>query len=60
MGLWIEYVWAWWAGAALTSFVVVMNLALGILDGGLVLWSVFLALFVASAVQGWRGRTSQR
>jgi hypothetical protein len=28
-GLWMEYLWAWWAGVALTSFVVLMDLALG-------------------------------
>lgn len=50
----MEYLWAWWAGVALTSFVVLMDLALGVHDGGLVLWSAFLAAFAASAVQGWR------
>jgi hypothetical protein len=60
IGLWIEYTWAWWAGLALTSIVVVMDLALGIHDGGLAVWSVLLALFVASAVQGWRHPTGER
>jgi uncharacterized membrane protein (DUF2068 family) len=59
VGLWIEYIWAWWAGLALTSFVVVLDLILGIHDGGLVLWSAFLVLFVISAAQGRRSQTSQ-
>jgi hypothetical protein len=59
-GIWIESVWAWWAGIVLTSIVVVMDLVLGIHDGGLVLWSVFLALFAVSAVQKRRLAKSVR
>jgi len=59
VGLWIEYVWAWWAGLALTSFVVVVDLILGIHDGGLALWSAFLVLFVISAAQGRRSQTAR-
>ncbi len=50
--LWIEFLWAWWAGLDLASVVVIADLVLGIHDGGLVVWSAFLALFAASAVQG--------
>jgi hypothetical protein len=60
VGLWIESISAWWAGLALTSFVVIVDLILGIHDGGLVLWSAFLVLFVISAAQGRRSQTSQR
>ncbi len=59
VGLGIEYIWAWWAGLALTSFVVIVDLILGIHNGGLVLWSAFLVLFVISAAQGRRSQTSQ-
>lgn len=59
IGLWIESIRAWWAGLALTSFVVIVDLILGIHDGGLVLWSAFLALFAISAAQGRGSQTSQ-
>jgi hypothetical protein len=58
VGLWIELPWAWWAGLALTSLVVVVDVVRGVLDGGLVVWAVFLLLFAASAVQGMRGRST--
>jgi len=57
VGLWVEYIWAWWAGLALTSVVVIVDLVRGALDGGFVVWTVFLMLFAASAVQGLRGST---
>ncbi len=57
VGLWLEYIWAWWAGLALTSVVVTVDLARGVFDGGLVVWTIFLMLFAASAAQGLRGRT---
>jgi hypothetical protein len=53
-GLWMEYLWAWQAGLSLTSFVVMMDVFLGIHDGGLVVWLAFLAMFAASAIQDWR------
>ena len=57
VGLWIEYIWAWWAGFALTSVVVIADLVRGVFDRGLVVWAVFLMLFAASAAQGLRSRT---
>ncbi len=54
VGLWIEHVWAWWAGLALTSIVVVADLIRGTYDGGLVEWSAFLVLFGVSLAQGRR------
>jgi hypothetical protein len=59
IGLWAESIWAWWAGFALTSVVVVVDLVRGIFDGGLLAWAVFLMLFAASAAQGVRGRSGQ-
>jgi hypothetical protein len=58
-GLWMEYVWAWWIGLALTSIVVVVDLIRGTRDGGLVEWSVFLVLFALSFAQGLRDRATQ-
>ncbi len=58
VGLWVEYIWAWWVGLVLTSVVVIVDLVRGVLDGGLVEWGAFLVLFAASAVQGLGGPAS--
>jgi hypothetical protein len=55
VGLWAEYLWAWWVGLATTLFTVVMDLLLDLPDGGWVLWSAFLIAFVISGVQGRAG-----
>jgi hypothetical protein len=60
IGLLIERVWAWWAGAAIAAFTVVMSLALGSPDTGWVLWVVFLVLFGVTGAQGRRDRHVQR
>jgi hypothetical protein len=55
VGLWMEYLWAWWVGLATTLFTVVMDLFLHLPDGGWVLWSGFLIAFLISGVRGeWR------
>jgi hypothetical protein len=54
-GIGLEGLWAWWAGIVTTTFTVVMELVLRAPDGGWVVWSLFLAAFVISAVQGTRG-----
>ncbi len=54
ISLWAEYLWAWWAGVAITSFTVVLDLALKAPDRGWVLWSGFLVAFAISALQGRR------
>jgi len=51
-GLGFDYLWAWWVGLATTSFTVVMDLVLHVRDGGWVIWSGFLILFLLSGVQG--------
>ena len=51
-GLGFDYVWAWWVGFATTLFTVVMDLVLHAPDGGWVIWSGFLILFLISGVQG--------
>jgi hypothetical protein len=51
-GLGFDYVWAWWVGLATTLFTVVMDLVLHAPDGGWVIWSGFLILFLISGVQG--------
>jgi hypothetical protein len=60
VGLWVESIWAWWAGLALTAVVVMVDLGRGVLDGGLLVWAVSLALFAASAAQGLRTRSGSR
>jgi hypothetical protein len=57
-GLGFDYVWAWWVGFATTLFTVVMDLVLHAPDGGWVIWSGFLFLFLMSG-QG-RARTESR
>lgn len=51
-GLGFDYLWAWWVGLATTLLTVVMDLALHVGDGGRVIWSGFLILFLISGVQG--------
>lgn len=51
-GLGFDYLCAWWVGLATTSFTVVMDLVLHVRDGGWVIWSGFLILFLLSGVQG--------
>ena len=58
VGLWMEYLWAWWVGLATTLFTVVMDLLLDLPDGGWVVWSAFLIAFVISGVQGMAGSGS--
>ncbi len=42
------------------AVVVIVDLILGIHDGGLVIWSAFSVLFVLSAAQGRDSQSSQR
>jgi ABC-type antimicrobial peptide transport system permease subunit len=53
-GLWLELLWAWWAGVGLTVAVVVLGPLLREPDQGWIVWSVFLGGFVGSAIQGWQ------
>ena len=53
-GLWVEFVWAWWVGAAVTTATVVMSLAVHTPDGSWIVWLVFLVLFALTGVQGRR------
>jgi hypothetical protein len=55
IGLLIERVWAWWAGASIAALTVVMSIAMHAPDGGWVLWLLFLVLFGVTASQGSRG-----
>jgi hypothetical protein len=55
IGLWAEFLWAWWVGAAAALFTVGMGAVLGIELGGLLVWSAFLILFIVSAIQGFHG-----
>jgi hypothetical protein len=59
-GLWVESIWAWWAGITATSAVVIVDVIRGVFDGGFVLWALFFVLFATSAAQGARGRAGQR
>jgi hypothetical protein len=58
VGLWMEYLWAWWVGLVTTLFTVVTDLLLDLPDGGWVLWSGFLIAFVITGAQGWTGSRS--
>ena len=51
-GLGFDYVWAWWVGLGTTLLTVVLDLVLHVEDGGWVVWSGFLILFLISGVQG--------
>ena len=53
-GIWMEWLWAWWAGLAVVVAVVAEGLASRSLDGGWLPYVVFLILFVVSGVRGWR------
>lgn len=52
-GLWLEYVWAWWAGVSAAIVVIVVGSVLNAPDSGWMIWSVFLVAFGISGVQGW-------
>jgi len=52
LGVWMEYLWAWWAATGVSAFTVIMTLASRFPIGSAVIWSVVLGLLVASAVQG--------
>jgi hypothetical protein len=54
-GLWIEAIWAWWAGCAMSAATVVLDLAL-LHDGDWIPWLAFAAVFAVSAAQGLRDR----
>lgn len=56
-GLWMEWLWAWWVGAATSLFTVVADLGTHAPDRGWRIWLVFLGLFVVSAAQGARRGT---
>jgi hypothetical protein len=51
-GVWMEYLWAWWAAIGVSLFTVVMTLALGFPLTSALVWSAVLALLVTSAIQG--------
>lgn len=51
VGMWTEFVWAWWAGAAVTLLTIVMGRILKIATAGIV-WPAILVGFVVSGAQG--------
>jgi hypothetical protein len=55
--LWLELLWAWWAGVAMTGFVVVMAVVLKATDAGWFLSTAFFVAFAISAIQGWQDRS---
>jgi hypothetical protein len=60
VSLWMQYLWAWWAGLILTTVVVVMDAVLKAPDRGWMIWSGFLVAFAMSAIQGWRDESRTR
>ena len=59
VGVWGEFLWAWWAGGALTGVVVVMTLVLNP-KGFSLIWAAALVMFAISGVQGWRDASRTR
>lgn len=51
-GVWMEYLWAWWAAIGASLFTVVMTLAWRFPLTSALVWSAVLALLVTSAIQG--------
>ena len=54
VSLWLEFLWSWWAGLALTGLVALLYPLLRPPDLGWALYVLLFALFVVSGVQGWR------
>ena len=54
-GLWIEALWAWGAGCAISAATVVLDMTL-LHDGDWIPWLAFLIAFGVTAVQGLRDR----
>ena len=55
LGIWGEFVWAWWTGVALAGVVVVMRPT-----GLSLIWLAVLVGFAVSGVQGWRDGARKR
>ena len=55
-GLWIEALWAWWTGCAISTATVVLDLAL-VHDFDWIPWLAFLIAFGATAFQGFKDRS---
>jgi hypothetical protein len=53
-GLFVEEVWAWWAGVSVALLTVGGSAILGRPVGEYVVWLLFVACFVISGVQGLR------
>jgi hypothetical protein len=54
-GLWIEAIWGWWAGSAISAATVALDLVL-VRDFDWIPWLAFAAAFAVSAAQGARDR----
>jgi hypothetical protein len=59
VGLWLEYLWAWWLAVGLTAFVAVLGPVVHEPSGGWILWAMGLALLAVSGVQGYRDARHQ-
>lgn len=53
-GLWIESIWAWWAGVAVVLVTIILSRTLNSPTGVGFVWPATLVGFVVSGVQGWR------
>jgi hypothetical protein len=55
--LWLELLWAWWVGAAMTGLVVAVGVVRRTTDGGWLVYTGFFVAFGVSAIQGWLDRS---
>ena len=56
VGVWTEFVWAWWAGFAVVLIMILLSLALNSPVGVGLVWPATLVGFIVSGFQGWKDR----
>jgi hypothetical protein len=56
VGLWAEFVWAWWIGACMVALMALLSWVLGSSVGVGFVWPAVLLGFAITLVQGWRDK----
>ncbi len=56
VGVWTEFVWAWWAGLAVVLLTIVLSVALNSSVGVGLVWPATLVGFIVSGFQGWKDK----
>ena len=56
VGLWTEFVWAWWAGIAVVLLTIVLSGTLSSPVGVGLVWPATLVGFIVSGFQGWQDK----